>query len=347
MKHNINELLDIVYRYYPRGAGDTPRKDTEEHARLVAARRMAASDERWSAMLRRTSQRFPKTLTDRSLHLPTGEIDACYSFTLSLSEAAAHPMLWCRISFLAPYYIIYSSRLIDTVKKIEGFNVTVHGVQFYIPRSAIGSGFMADPNDESTMSTISKREDITFDLSPDEQPLAAWIDRDIEATFGGEPMPPEIGMVLVPDVTTDARAVGEVRLYDCLFSDSHPWIKPPRSDETTRVEIDVSRISEPFTKSLTVLAAFYHIGLALAGPEIQGAYFRAKTDGVLRKSELLQALARMRLSVESPITLRAMAAGRELEALISAWDGEGLPSEGMVAWASSFLADWADSSVLG
>jgi hypothetical protein len=35
-----------------------------------------------------------------------------------------------------------------------------------------------------------------------------------------------------------------------------------------------------------------------------------------------------------------MAAERELEALIGAWEGAGAPSNAMVAWASSFLADW-------
>ncbi len=66
----------------------------------------------------------------------------------------------------------------------------------------------------------------------------------------------------------------------------------------------------PFTNVLIVLAAFYHILLALAGPELQDAYFAASTDGVLRKDEMLQALARVRVIVESPITLRAMAAAR-------------------------------------
>ena len=48
----------------------------------------------------------------------------------------------------------------------------------------------------------------------------------------------------------------------------------------------------------------------------------------------------MRLTVESPRTLRAMAAAQEFEALIAAWNGTGPPSDAMVAWASSFLAGW-------
>jgi hypothetical protein len=56
MKHSLAQLLEIVYRYYPRGVGITDdvdeqlRNKTEEHARLVAARIQASKDERWHAM---------------------------------------------------------------------------------------------------------------------------------------------------------------------------------------------------------------------------------------------------------------------------------------------------------
>jgi hypothetical protein len=35
-----------------------------------------------------------------------------------------------------------------------------------------------------------------------------------------------------------------------------------------------------------------------------------------------------------------MAAAQELEALIAAWNGTNPPPDAMVAWASSFLANW-------
>ena len=89
---------------------------------------------------------------------------------------------------------------------------------------------------------------------------------------------------------------------------------------------------------LTVLAALYHIGLILAGTEMQNACFIASTDGVLRKEELQKALSGMRVLVETPMILRAIAAARELETLLASWDGEGAPPSAMVAWASSFLA---------
>jgi hypothetical protein len=343
MKHTPNELLDIVYRYYPRSIGATAqldtthRKETEEHARLVAARHVAAADERWPAMLRRISERFPEMLVNQSLHLPTGNHDACYSFTIDLPKAAGGRTLWFLVGFLAPYYINYSRHLVDVVKQPEGFRFTVHGLPFYIPRGAIGLKLRPELNDEGMSSVTFKREHISFDLTPDEQPYAEWIARDIKATFGCELMPPEVGTMLVPDV--NLGGLGPVRLYDCLFSDSHQWVEPEPSEEMIRTEIDASSFADTLTAVLTVLAALYHIGLALAPSEVQSGYFRARTDGVLHKEEMLQALARMRLHVETPTTLRAMVAAHELEALIAAWEGEGAPSHAMVAWASSFLAE--------
>jgi GNAT superfamily N-acetyltransferase len=91
---------------------------SEEHARLVAARQQVATDERWPALFRRIVERFPDvSLMNGSLYLPTGGQDACHSFTLSLPGAADHRMLWFQVSFLAPYYMIHGSRIIDIVKE--------------------------------------------------------------------------------------------------------------------------------------------------------------------------------------------------------------------------------------
>jgi hypothetical protein len=340
MKHSLDELLGIAYRYYPRETVATDAgKETEEHTRLVVARRQAARDERWHSMLKRISQQFPNAVTNRSLHLPTGEFDACYSFTVCLSEATAYPTLWFRVSFLAPYYIVYSYRSTDVIAEPEGFNVLFCGMLFYIPRRAVGTD-LSSPDNEIMRRAVMQRTEIVFDLTSDERTVALPISRDIESTFGCEPMPPEVGAVLVPGVTTNARALGKTRLYDCFFSDSHQWVKDLPSEERVRVEIDANLLPRPFVPVLTVLAAFYYIGLSLAGTDTQSAYFRASTDGVLRKEELLQALSRMELLVESPTTVRALAAARQLETLIAEWNGEGAPSDAMVAWAQSVLADW-------
>jgi hypothetical protein len=59
----------------------------------------------------------------------------------------------------------------------------------------------------------------SFAFSSDEQPHADWLAREIEATFGCEPMPPEVGNIIVPDVATNLRLMGQATLYDCLLGD--------------------------------------------------------------------------------------------------------------------------------
>ncbi|AUX25511.1 uncharacterized protein SOCEGT47_060580 [Sorangium cellulosum] len=192
-----------------------------------------------------------------------------------------------------------------------------------------------------------RREYADFDLLPDEQPCAEWISGDIEATFGCERMPPEIGTVLVPDVMPGLRLPGEVRLYDCLFTDYHTWVEPSPSDERVPgVRIEESNLTEVLIAVLTVLAALCHI-LRTLMPEMQSGSCCCvvETDGVLRKEHLIEALAKIHVLLEPPITPCGIAAKRELEAatreleaLVAGWDGEGEPPVSMVAWASSFLA---------
>jgi hypothetical protein len=64
-----------------------------------------------------------------------------------------------------------------------------------------------------------KRRVIAFDPLPDEKPYMDWLAGDIEATFGCERMPPEVGNVIVPDVVTSNCGLGQARVYDCLLSD--------------------------------------------------------------------------------------------------------------------------------
>ncbi|KYF81265.1 hypothetical protein BE11_39140 [Sorangium cellulosum] len=358
MKHSLDELLDIVYRYYPRGVGITDDVDeelirqTEEHARLVAARIQAAKDARWHAMRRRVGERFPGMLTDQSLHLLSGGCDGCYSFTINLPQSAGRT-LWFEVSFLAPYYIIHSPRTIEIVKDLrDAFSITFRDMLFIVSRSPLDPRLISNPDHERPRTVTITRQYVTFDLSPDEQPYADWIAHEIEATFGCERMPPEVGTVLVPDVTAGVRLPGEVRLYDCLFSDQHTWVKPSPSEEPApRAEVDASSLTERFVDVLTVLRAHHQIGLILRLPAIArklpeserqslAVFLSASTDGFLHKDKMVQELARMRPHDESPETLRAMAAKRKFEALVASWDGEGEPPAAMVAWASSFLASW-------
>ncbi|AUX39384.1 hypothetical protein SOCE26_007750 [Sorangium cellulosum] len=358
MKHSINQLLDIVYQYYPRETKNTDdvdkqlRSHIEEHARLVAARLQASKDERWHSMLRRIEERLPGMLMNHSLHLPTGGWDGCYSFSINLSRFAGRT-LWFQVSFLAPYYITHGASTIEIVKQLrDSFVVKFRGVLFIVSRSPLDPKLISNPDHDSPRTVVIKQQHVTFELSPDEQRYADWIANDIEATFGCERMPPEVGTVFVPDVKGGLHPSGVARIYDCLFSDQHQWVKPSPSEvPAPRAQVDASRLTERFIAVLTVLWAHYHIGLALRWPAMllklpkadrqsAAVFHSASTDGFLHKDKIQEELARMRPHDHSPETLRAMAAKRELEALVEAWDGEGEPPASMVAWASSFLASW-------
>ncbi len=60
----------------------------------------------------------------------------------------------------------------------------------------------------------------SFEISPADEPFAKAIAEEIEATFPGhEPMPPEVGLTIVPDVVAGRGWFGEATLFGCLFSD--------------------------------------------------------------------------------------------------------------------------------
>ncbi|WP_437324850.1 hypothetical protein [Sorangium sp. So ce381] len=108
-----SELLDVVYRFYPRGVHNTDRiyvppdepvyKDTEEHRRLVeAANRGRAEYPRWNAMIDRLGDRYG--LQNESLHLLSGGGDPAYSARIWLIDEIA---LSFHVSLLGPYYGIH------------------------------------------------------------------------------------------------------------------------------------------------------------------------------------------------------------------------------------------------
>jgi hypothetical protein len=247
--HSIDDLLGIAYRYYP---GEIPSyepryRETEEYLRLAAARRHAgAHHEPWRAMLRRLAEQFPEQdVQNRSLHLPTGGCDACYSGAIHLPKAPGehHHAVGFFVSFLVPYYLVYSSRLVDAPEAAEPARSSPSGtIDVYrgdtcwvLPAEAVTPELQAElekqdreaytdatpfvPDLKVLAEKRRQQQLVRFDLTPDEQPYTASIARDIEATFGCERMPPEVGNVVVPDVETNSRRFGETRLYDCLLSD--------------------------------------------------------------------------------------------------------------------------------
>jgi hypothetical protein len=186
LAHSICQL----YRYYPRGVsnGDPRRTSTEESQRLSAVRRQAGADDtRWQALLEGLERTFPEaSVQNDSFHLPTGKHDACYSGRIFLQPAKGEHFhsVGFMVSLLLPCYVVYSSRVVD-----------------------------AGPGG-------ARRNDLRFELSSDELPYASWIAKAIEEAWHFEPMPPEMMSVLVPDVATNMRDLGEATLRDLLFSDS-------------------------------------------------------------------------------------------------------------------------------
>jgi hypothetical protein len=182
-----SELLDVVYRFYPRGVHDFERRhvppnelfydDTEEHRRLVeAADRGRAEYPRWKAMIRRLGDRYG--LRNESLSLVAGGSDPAYSARIyrprdlePVPSPNSGPSLSFHVSLLGPYYGIH-----DTGE-------------------------------------------------PDELPAA--VAAEIEAAYPGyQTIPPELGNEVVPDVTMDGALMGEATIYMCLFSKVWTWVDP-------------------------------------------------------------------------------------------------------------------------
>ncbi|WP_437590318.1 hypothetical protein [Sorangium sp. So ce1000] len=108
-----SELLDVVYRFYPRGVqkiqriyvppGEPVYEDTEEHRRLVeAANRGRAEYPTWEAMIHRMYERYG--LQNESLSLVAGGSEPAYSARIWLIEETA---LSFHVSLLGPYYGIH------------------------------------------------------------------------------------------------------------------------------------------------------------------------------------------------------------------------------------------------
>jgi hypothetical protein len=111
MKTTRSELLDLIYRFYPRGMlaidrmhtplGELVYVDTEEHCRLmVAAARGRREYRTWKAMIRRLGDRY--SLQDESLHLWSDGADPAYSgrVWLILNKTSIN----FHVSLLGPYY---------------------------------------------------------------------------------------------------------------------------------------------------------------------------------------------------------------------------------------------------
>lgn len=193
MTPSPENLLSLVYRYYPRGMNeDAPGyKETEEHRRLIRARIQASAvGNPWTVLLDRLYARFPRGIHNGSLHLPTGGMDAGYVGWLELPPRGwyeVHHKVGFLISFIAPRYVLYSASVVVA----------------------------------PTTRSSGRTQDIRFAFTPDEEPHAHALAGEISFVFPGyEPLPPEVGQVIVPDVVAGNKRMGQTTLYHCLFTDA-------------------------------------------------------------------------------------------------------------------------------
>jgi hypothetical protein len=233
MKHSLDDLLAVAYRYYPRGIeADDPRyTETEEHRRLAAARREAAAARApWRAMLQRLGEAFPgRYVHDNVASCPADAFRAGYEGLIDLPKSPdehGHTVSF-RVSFLVPYYVVYSTRTVDVAERTEALRerdrdfvrIWIDNTLWRLPRDVVAPDVLARADRERSEAPPARRRTLRFDLLPDERPYGEAITRAIEETYGFEPMPPELGTVIVPDVATGFRTLGSASVYDCLVSD--------------------------------------------------------------------------------------------------------------------------------
>jgi hypothetical protein len=237
MKPSLQDLIAKSYDLFPRGIerrdpryAETPEVRRQKAARIPASARY--ND--WRSMVRRLRAQFPENIFPGVeihneclfLQSPTAgaDNDRCYTGGLSLpsrSPEETHHRLDFLVSFVVPYYILRSSHMVDEPETPE----LPPGLR---PRTIfIGDTCYAlppDPNaveDEPRQKRRLKRQVESFTLSPDEEPFAKAISEEIETTFPGyEPIPPEVGLTVIPDVQAGGKWFGEATIFTCLFSDN-------------------------------------------------------------------------------------------------------------------------------
>jgi hypothetical protein len=239
MNHTLQELVAAANEYFPKGIpGSDPMYGQTPEARRQKAARASASAryDDWQAMLSRLADRFPADQfpgvapDNWSTFLQVAEAttrDRCYTGVLWLPSSSPEkrgPKLEFLVSFVVPYYVIYSSRLVEDVEKTAAMRasqaasvcVFVNDACFVLPVGVVKPELLAQERPLRAMEQVR-----SFAFSADEQPFVSAIKEEIETTFPGhEPMLPEVGLTVVPDVQAGARWFGESTIFTCLFSDS-------------------------------------------------------------------------------------------------------------------------------
>ncbi len=115
---NPSDLLEIVYRFYPRGLSTTsPGYDDtpERHRQVDAARRGAAEYPTWKTLLARLRPAY--TIFDCSLSILGGSVEPAYMVQLGIPGKEVEDAeryrkegwrleFGCSVSLLGPYYLV-------------------------------------------------------------------------------------------------------------------------------------------------------------------------------------------------------------------------------------------------
>jgi hypothetical protein len=185
-------------------------------------------------MLRRLRARFPEeqfpgvTVDNLSLFLQVPEAsnsDRCYTGEIWLPgpEAEHHKLLFL-VSFVVPYYVICSSRTLEDRETTELLRasqarsvcVFVHDTCYMLPASVVSPEILA-----AQKPLVAHQQIKSFDFSSEELHFVKAIVEEIATTFPGhEPILPEVGLTVVPDVQAGSSWFGESTIFTCLFSDN-------------------------------------------------------------------------------------------------------------------------------
>ena len=206
MKHSTEELIATAYEYYPQEipSGDPRYDQTPEVLRQREARVLAVAQyKNWRPLLRRLMARFPEEqfpgviVQNNSLEIEANTPESLL-WNRCLAGFLWHPVqtpkesnlsLIFLVSFVVPYYTIYSERHVFNGQLTSKGKPSVDIVK-------------------------------SFNLSPDELPFATAIEEEIRTTFPDhEPILPEVGLTVVPNVQAGNKWFGESTIFTCLFSD--------------------------------------------------------------------------------------------------------------------------------
>ena len=181
------ELLDAVYRHYPRGLApeDPAHAAAPETLRLREAQERARADRaRLIALMEAVEAEVPGV---QAMDLSYLAYDAGYTVRFNADPVGEGTTRWREvvacISILAPVYLLYQSRI----------EVDAAGRQ---------------------ASTV------TYAPDPDVAPLWDAAGRAVERIFGHAPLAADAGLAVLPDVQVQNVPPGEATLYDALFTPS-------------------------------------------------------------------------------------------------------------------------------